>query len=452
MTKEQIQQVIFKEKADYCGFDFRKELHEIIYNGFTYEDFICNPNKIIISKRFVNNPSLEDILIPIIRLMDKESINHIYTMNFTKIITVNDNFINRGFLISDAENGVDNLNVLFLHSDELSASYFNLRGYDIPYFIIKSKEYGTAIVFSSSNGNIKDEDTLFNSHYIHRIYEEYVYENLIENKKIKQDCFSYIGFINTINVDDFTDGEIYSVRDVRNSIIEQAKEYAATITERETIKYYIKKEKIKQKEKQEKEEKEKLLKQIYAYRKYIPLRTRYTVETNPRKLSYDDIMIRNKNVAFQKFIKEMYLSDIDKNKLPEEDKEILDKFPNINRIQELCYIKNLRESRYPRTFQEAATFIGVSSRKTIDNFTKNPNVFYISFGIISWITDEETIDLFNKEDINTLLIDCAVSKKSYKKFKRYIEQGILYISSIIAHSGTLTIVMGMKGDNYNYDF
>ena len=93
MTKEQMQKLIFKEKADYCGFDFRKELHEIIHGGFTYEDFICNPSAIVVDGRYKNASMLEDVLISIVRLMDKESVNHVYTMNFGRVINITDKYI-----------------------------------------------------------------------------------------------------------------------------------------------------------------------------------------------------------------------------------------------------------------------------------------------------------------------------------------------------------------------
>ena len=147
MTKEQLQKTIFKEKADYCGFDFREELDEITKAGFTYEDFISDPNSIIISERYKNSHMMEDILVAIVRLMDKESINHVYTMNFGRITEISGEYLNYQFLISGTLNGAEDLQAVFCHS-KIDTGYYNMRGFNLPYFMIKSKEYGSILVYS----------------------------------------------------------------------------------------------------------------------------------------------------------------------------------------------------------------------------------------------------------------------------------------------------------------
>ena len=459
MTKEQMQKLIFKEKADYCGFDFKKELHEIIHGGFTYEDFICNPSAIVVDGRYKNASILEDVLISIVRLIDKESVNHVYTMNFGRVINITDKYLTCQFCISETSNGNENLQIMFCNAN-VDVGYYNLRGYNLLYFIMKSKEYGTSIVFSSANGWVRDEDTPFTSAYLIDIYDRYVYNVLKKNDDVPSSAYQYTSFLDEVDLDDFTDGELYNAQDIKESIIGKAKKYVE-----KTIKHVEKEKEKKRKEEERIEEenrieKERIINILHAYgKKYnidkIPLRTNYTVGVSTcRDLHYKEIKeAQEKNIEFLERVKKrMERSRIDYNSLSKKDKELYLKFPNVKSIQELHRIQDLREVQYPDTFYDGTTFIDIESGKTVDNFTKEPNIFYIKFGVVSWITDKEALDLLSKEDIYEVLVDCAMCKKKYHKFKKYLEKGVLYISNITAFNGTITIVMGMKGDYYYYEF
>lgn len=450
MTKEQLQKTIFKEKADYCGFDFREELDEITKVGFTYEDFISDPNSIIISERYKNSHMMEDILVAIVRLMDKESINHVYTMNFGRITEIAGEYLNYQFLISGTSNGTEDLQVVFCHS-KIDTGYYNMRGFNLPYFMIKSKEYGSILVFSSANGFVKEDETPFTDTYLLKIYNQYVYDVLGKNCRIRKSSYQYTSFLKCVNTDTFADGEWYNIQDVYNSIIDAAREYASDVEIEEMTRYREMIERLEEEQEIDKKERDRILKILNSYgKKYkrIPLRTNYTVAgVDYREFDCNDITDKKDRVELIKRAKEREKNDsINYDKLSDEDKELFLKFPNTQSIEILHEIRDLRKNKFPSSFSEGSTFIGIESSKTSDNITNEPNIFYLEFGIVRWITDEEAYELLKKETISSIVQNCSLHKRKYKFFNKYFNKDELYVSDINAYKGTITIIMGLKGD------
>lgn len=455
MTKEQVQQEIFKDKADTCGFDFVHELREILIGGVTYEDMICNPNSVVIDEAYTKS-ILEDILISVLRLMDKSKLTHVYIMNFSKIIKLSTLYNHDYAIVISNPVDVDkDIKTIFIDNKSIEIGSYTFLGFELQYFIVKSDKFGDAIIYSSANGFTHDIDIPFSVSYMKIMYDKYVNSVLITEKHVRRNKWSYSQFIDYINNEDYDDGIAYSVPYLEMNIRKAANQYTKGIIQSENECYEERKKKREKRAEEDRLEKERILSILSSYGKFLKnnntIRTNYTLSNLQSKTQSTNKSMQISNAA-ESNINQCSRDKIDIEKLSKDDRKLLSMFPNVKYVKEFNHLKEMRKEFYPFKFSNVVTFLGLLSSKTNDNFTDSPNIFSISFGIVSWVSEDEIISLLENEDIYDIILEYTfgICIPSYMMFRRYLLKDLLYISNINVYNRTLTILMGMKGDNYEF--
>lgn len=465
MDKKKLQEEIFKNASALITFDFATELHDVFIGEYAMTDFICNPGCIKIAKEYSSNEDLVETLIKAaIMIGSKKYKNSIYTMNFITLVPV-DCFGFKSAII------MDDYSVVFFKCNMLQYTY-NISNCAVPYitFIMNGEKI---IIFSESSKIGECVDFPISCEWICNVYE----------KNVSVYCDMVSSYVKTIfdsyyhdyDLKDYLEKTIPLCEGVRYPISyildllqcgidkffkqcihpfkEKIREYEGKKKVNKVKRDRMKREQYEYLERIESEYRlTKITKEIYGKIYYrlsdIPLKTRYTIDMNMRNKNLLYALKRSQNKERYDRARKKSIESAGGMQIPSKYEELYKEFPNVKNLEMLKSIYTNRKTMgIPKTLESAIGSIDILSEKTNDNFTKFPNIFTVTLGIVYWISDAEILNLINKKDIVDILSKYSYTKKKYRFFRKYLQENLLYLSDARVINGEIILLFGMKGDN-----